>query len=83
MDIEDKASESDAEFYEKIDNVVDSFQWFHKKMFKLYAKDFQSIRKLSDATKISYKTVFKTVKACKEEIKKQLENEKLRSRRYY
>ena len=45
-------------------------------MFKLYAKDFQSIRKLSDATKISYKTVFKTVKACKEEIKKQLENEK-------
>ena len=76
MDIEDKASESDAEFYEKIDNVIDSFQWFHKKMFKLYAKDFQSIRKLSDATKISYKTVFKTVKACKEEIKKQLENEK-------
>ena len=107
MDIEDKASESDAEFYEKIDNVIDSFQWFHKKMFKMYLNptinidinkknkkkylhlpkkkysDGQeyvtiktSLRKLSDATKISYKTVFKTVKACKEEIKKQLENEK-------
>ena len=47
----------------------------HKKMFKLYSKEFRSIRKLSEATKISYKTVFKTVKECKEEIKRKI-NEK-------
>ena len=66
-DIEDKEVESEAEFYEKIDNVIENFQWFHKKMFTLYSKEFRSIRKLSEATKISYKTVFKTVKECKEE----------------
>ena len=30
-DIEDKEVESVAEFYEKIDKVIDNFQWFHKK----------------------------------------------------
>ena len=74
-DIEDKEVESAAEFYEKIDNVIENFQWFHKKMFTLYSKEFRSIRKLSEATKISYKTVFKTVKECKEEIKRKI-NEK-------
>lgn len=74
-DIEDKEVESAAEFYEKIDGVVENFQWFHKKLFKLYSKEFRSIRKLSNATKISYKTVFKTVKECKEEIRKQIKNE--------
>ena len=75
VDIEDKKTESEAEFFEKIDNVIDGFTWFHKKMFKLYSKKFQSIRKLSEATKISYKVVCKTVKECKEEIKKKI-NEK-------
>lgn len=71
-EIELKESESEAEFYEKIDNIVEGFQWFHKKLFKLYSKEFRSLRKLSDATKISYKVVCKTVKECKEEIKKQV-----------
>ena len=74
-DIEDKEVESAAEFYEKIDGVIEGFQWFHKKLFKLYSKEFRSIRKLSNATKISYKTVFNTVKECKEEIRKQIKNE--------
>jgi len=72
-DIEEK--ESDNLFYQSIDDVVNEFQWFHKKMFKLYSSKFQSIRKLSEATKISYKVVWKTVKECKEEIKRKI-NEK-------
>jgi len=75
QDFEDKQIQSEAEFFEKIDNVIDGFTWFHKKMFRLYSKKFQSIRKLSEATKISYKVVCKTVKECKEEIKKKI-NEK-------
>ena len=75
QDFEDKQVESEAEFFEKIDNIIDGFTWFHKKMFKLYSEKFQSIRKLSNATKISYKVVCKTVKECKEEIKKKI-NEK-------
>ena len=66
---------SDNLFYQSIDDVVNEFQWFHKKMFKLYSSKFQSIRKLSEATKISYKVVWKTVKECKEEIKRKI-NEK-------
>ena len=75
QDFEDKQIQSEAEFFENIDNVIDGFTWFHKKMFRLYSKKFQSIRKLSEATKISYKVVCKTVKECKEEIKKKI-NEK-------
>lgn len=69
-DIEEK--ESDNLFYQSIDDVVNEFQWFHKKMFKLYSMKFQSIRKLSEATKISYKVVWKTVKECKDEIRKKV-----------
>ena len=75
-DITEDEEESAAAFYEKIDGVIENFQWFHKKLFKLYSKEFRSIRKLSNATKISYKTVFKTVKECKEEIRKQIKNGK-------
>tara|TARA_R110001606_G_C14977728_1_gene604009 strand:- start:11 stop:508 length:498 start_codon:yes stop_codon:yes gene_type:complete len=71
-DIKIEEKESDALFYQSIDDVVNDFQWFHKKMFKLYSRKFQSIRKLSEATKISYKVVWKTVKGCKEEIKRKI-----------
>lgn len=71
-DIEDSQFQSASEFFESIDNVIEGFNWFHKKLFKLYSKEFRSLRKLSNATKISYKVVCKTVKECKEEIKKQV-----------
>lgn len=63
-------------FFKKIDNAVENFNWFYKKIFKLYTEEFQSMRKLSEATKISYKTVYNKIKKCKEEIKKQLKNDK-------
>ena len=71
-DVKEVEAQSAAEFFESIDNIVEGFQWFHKKLFKLYSKEFRSLRKLSEATKISYKVVCKTVKECKEEIKKQV-----------
>ena len=64
--------ESAAEFYEKIDNIINGFDWFHKKLFKLYTKKFQSIRDLSKATTISYMTVWKHINACKKEIKNKM-----------
>ena len=74
--IEDKETESEAKFYEKIDNVIDGFNWFHKKLFKLYTKKYQSIRDLSKDTRISYKTVWRHVEKCKKEIRKKIKNEK-------
>ena len=64
--------ESAAEFYEKIDNIINGFDWFHKKLFKLYTKKFQSIRDLSKSTTISYMTVWKHINACKKEIKNKM-----------
>tara|TARA_R110001599_G_scaffold182208_1_gene375194 strand:- start:343 stop:846 length:504 start_codon:yes stop_codon:yes gene_type:complete len=76
IQIEDKETESEAKFYEKIDNVIDGFNWFHKKLFKLYTKKYQSIRDLSKDTRISYKTVWRHVEKCKKEIRKKIKNEK-------
>ena len=71
-----KIQNEDLMFFKSIDKAVDNFNWFYKKIFKLYVEDFQSMRKLSEATKISYKTVYNKIKKCKQEIKKQLKNEK-------
>jgi len=72
IQIEDKQVESEAEFYEKIDNVINGFDWFHKKLFTLYTKKYQSIRDLSKDTKISYMTVWRHVEKCKNEIRNKM-----------
>lgn len=72
IQIEDKQVKSEAEFYEKIDNVINGFDWFHKKLFTLYTKKYQSIRDLSKDTKISYMTVWRHVEKCKNEIRNKM-----------
>ena len=52
----------------KIDEIVNSFYWFDRKLFNLYRKEFHSIRSLSKATKISHVTVYKTIAKCKKLI---------------
>lgn len=58
-----------------IDQIVDEFYWFDKKLFNLYRKKFHSIRKLSKATNISHVVVWRTINNCIKEIKKKI-NEK-------
>ena len=36
QDFEDKQIQSEAEFFENIDGIIDNFFWFHKKIFKMY-----------------------------------------------
>jgi RNA polymerase sigma factor (sigma-70 family) len=76
IQVEDKEVESEAEFYQKIDNAIDGLDWFHKKLFKLYTKKFQSLKDLSKDTKISYMTVWRHVEKCKKQIRKKIKNEK-------
>ncbi len=71
-----ESQDVDLMFFKNIDKAVDNFNWFYKKIFKLYTEEFQSMRKLSNATKISYKTVYNKIKKCKQEIKKQLNHGK-------
>lgn len=58
-----------------VDEIVDGFYWFDKKLFNLYRKKFHSIRKLSAATNISHVVVWRTINNCIKEIKKKI-NEK-------
>ena len=58
-----------------VDDIVDSFYWFDRKLFNLYRKKFHSIRKLSAATNISHVVVWRTINNCIKEIKKKI-NEK-------
>ena len=58
-----------------VDDIVNDFYWFDRKLFNLYRKKFHSIRKLSAATNISHVVVWRTINNCIKEIKKKI-NEK-------
>ena len=59
----------------KIDEIVNSFYWFDRKLFNLYRKEFHTIRSLSKATKISHVVVHNTISKCKKKIKRKLKDE--------
>lgn len=56
-----------------VDDIVDGFYWFDRKLFNLYRKKFHSIRKLSAATNISHVVVWRTINNCIKEIKKKID----------
>ena len=58
-----------------VDDIVNDFYWFDRKLFNLYRKKFQSIRKLSAATNISHVVVWRTINNCIKEIKKKISDE--------
>jgi len=55
-----------------VDDIVNQFYWFDRKLFNLYRKKFHSIRKLSAATNISHVVVWRTINNCIKEIKKKI-----------
>lgn len=70
--------DSQKDIEEKIDDYVDSFYWFDKKVFNLYRYEFKNhTNNMSKATKLSVSTIYRTVKRCKVKI-----NEKLKKQYY-
>ena len=61
--------------FNKIEKTISNMYWYDKKMLNLYVYHIPSIRKISTATAISSKAVFKTLKRCKLTIKKEVANE--------
>ena len=55
-----------------VDDIVNEFYWFDRKLFNLYRKKFHSIRKLSAATNITHVVVWRTINNCIKEIKKKI-----------
>lgn len=58
-----------------IDNHIDKWRWYEKKLFTLYRDSNMSIRKLARATNISWVSIFNTLKNAKSEIKLQFKED--------
>ena len=61
--------------FNKIEKTINNLYWYDKKMLNLYVYHIPSIRKISTATTISSKSVFKTLRRCKLTIKKEVAKE--------
>ena len=61
--------------FNKIEKTINNMYWYDKKMLNLYVYHIPSIRKISTATTISSKSVFKTLRRCKLTIKKEVAKE--------
>ena len=60
------------EFNDRVEEIINGMYWFDRKLFTLYIKKFNSIRKLAKETKLGHVTVYNTIKRCKIKIKKKL-----------
>lgn len=70
--------ESEKDIDKMIDEYVDSFYWFDKRVFNLYRYEFKNhTNNMSRATKLSVSTIYRTVKRCKVKI-----NDKLKDHYY-
>ena len=52
-----------------IDNHIDNWRWYEKKLFTLYRDTDLSIRGLAQETNISWVSIFNTLKQAKDELK--------------
>lgn len=52
-----------------IDQHIEKWHWYDKKLFRLYRDTDMSIRKLAEETNISWVSIFNTLKNCKQELK--------------
>ena len=54
---------------EKVDDYVNTFFWFDKRLFNLYRYEFKTHqRNMSKKTKLSISTIYRTVKRCEIKI---------------
>ena len=60
------------EFNNKVIEILNGMYWFDRKLFTLYVKQFNSIRKLAKETRLGHVTVYNTIKRAKKNIKKKL-----------
>ena len=62
-------------FTKKIDDHIQSWRWYDRKLFEIYRDTDLSIRKIADKTKISWVSIFHTLKKCKSELKEIFKDE--------
>ena len=71
-----KVFENEERIYQQVNDYVNTFYWFDRKLFDLYRYEFKMHKtEMSKKTKISYATNHRTVKRCKVKIKDKLKNQ--------
>lgn len=76
--IDDYSEEQELEwdsFRTKAEDEVNSWEWYDKKLFTLYRDNKTSIRKLAKETGISFVSIFHTLKANKQKLKRLLQED--------
>ena len=61
--------------YNKIDDIIEDWYWYDKKLTKLYLNTDMSMRDISKETKISLSSIFNTLTNAKEKIRKESKEE--------
>jgi flagellar biosynthesis regulator FlaF len=61
--------ESLENIYDRVENEISSWDWYDQKLFRIYKDERKPMRQISDETGISLKSIFLTIKSCKERIR--------------
>ena len=76
IEMPEKYQEFDKNIQKIVDDYVKTFYWFDQKLFDLYRYEFKMHKtNMSKKTKISYSTIYRTVKRCKVKIKDKLKGD--------
>lgn len=73
---EDNIEEQEAfnNICQMIDNEIENWHWYDRKLFKLYRDTDMSIRKIASETGISWVSIFNTLKNCKGKLQSKFQN---------
>jgi flagellar biosynthesis regulator FlaF len=61
--------ESLERIYERIEWEIKGWNWYDQKLWKIYKDERKPMRQIADETGISLKSIFLTIKSCKERIR--------------
>tara|TARA_B110000285_G_scaffold203670_1_gene239978 strand:+ start:14363 stop:14923 length:561 start_codon:yes stop_codon:yes gene_type:complete len=63
------------DFLKILDKEIDGFNWYDRKLWKLYSQTDMSIRKIASETNISWVSIFNSLKNIKNKLKSSLEED--------
>jgi DNA-directed RNA polymerase specialized sigma24 family protein len=55
--------------YDRVEYEISRWDWYDQKLWKIYRDERKPMRQISDETGISLKSIFLTIKSCKERIR--------------
>lgn len=58
-----------------VDDVAEDWHWYDRKLWKLYSQTNVSMRKLADETKISWVSIYNSLKHLKQDIREKLQED--------